>query len=50
MHPDLAIAMYRHEEHQLEVRLEQRRSHLEKAGPGIRRRLRPHRHALRARR
>ena len=50
MHPDLAIAMYRHEAHQLEERLEQRRSHLEKSGPGLPRRLRPHRHAPRARR
>ncbi|NUU18972.1 hypothetical protein HP550_17105 [Cellulomonas humilata] len=50
MHPELAIAMYRHQEHQLEVRLEQRRSHLEKAGQGAPRRHRPFRHHLRARR
>ncbi|MBO3085156.1 hypothetical protein [Cellulomonas fengjieae] len=52
MHPDLAIAMYRHQEHELEVRLEQHRTHLEKSGKAARapHRHRPHLHPLRARR
>jgi hypothetical protein len=37
MHPDLAIALYALEEHDLEVRLERRRSSLESYGRRIRR-------------
>ncbi|WP_315093382.1 hypothetical protein [uncultured Cellulomonas sp.] len=50
MHPDLAIALYRHHEHELEVRLEQRRAHLEKVPARTARRQRLHRPSLRARR
>ena len=52
MHPDLAIALYRHQEHELEVRLEQHRTHLEKPGQAVRahRRHLPSLHPLRARR
>ena len=51
MHPELAIALYRHQEHELEVRLEQHRTHLEKAGQTrTPRRHRPHLNPLRARR
>ncbi len=53
MHPELAIALYRHHEHALEVRLEHRRANLEK--PTLRtarahRRSLLHRHAETARR
>jgi len=37
MHPDLAIALYSREEHDLEVRLERRRSTLESYGRRVRR-------------
>ncbi|GIG23259.1 hypothetical protein Cch01nite_39830 [Cellulomonas chitinilytica] len=40
MHPDLAMALYVREEHDLELRLERRRSSLESYG---RRMPRPHR-------
>lgn len=53
MHPDLAIALYRHHEHQLDVRLELRRIHLEKSGSASARSPRwhrPHLHASRTRR
>jgi hypothetical protein len=40
MHPDLAIALYVREEHDLELRLEHRRSNLESYGRRVRR---PHR-------
>ena len=53
MHPDLAIALYRHEGHELDVRLELQRANLEKSGSAVTRtvrRHRPHRNPLRARR
>jgi hypothetical protein len=37
MHPDLAMALYVREEHDLEVRLERRRSNLESYGRRVRR-------------
>ncbi|MGY4644705.1 hypothetical protein [Cellulomonas sp. URHB0016] len=37
MHPDLAMALYVREEHDLEVRLERRRSNLESGGRQVRR-------------
>jgi hypothetical protein len=53
MHPDLAIALYRHQEHTLEVRLEHRRANLEAlAGRSARtpRRHLPHLHRPQPRR